>query len=274
MFKKDKINCNQWEAEITMAYLTRSINKEDMDKLSDELLKIKYLEKMVGWPKWKERFIFEPGSIVSEKDDKGNAVSTEAAECKANYRFNCPSWKSISWINCNAIPYHDFKTWKQFGEDRLKVKWIFCKWNILEVSVLEKDKNFATWSKPEWLKLKEIRCTKKLKWGHYWLGCNKSKNHLPCLHEDWVKANSSATNGATGGDYCSIWFCEALEDKPTVMLGCKHFFHEVWLREKIINKWAPPKISFQYLNCPSWNTSIHVDHQELKSIIGKKQITK
>ena len=269
LYKKDKVNCNQWQAEITMAYITRSINKEDMDRLSDELLKIKYLEKMVGWPKWKERFLFEHGNFVNKKDAKGSAVSREAAECKNKYKFNCPSWESISWINCNAIPYHDLKTWKQFGENRLKVKWIFCKEDILKVSVLEKDKNFATWSKPEWLNLKEIRCTKKLKWGHYWLGCKKSKKHLPCLHEDWVNANSSATNGVTRGDYCSIWFVEALEDKPTTMLSCKHFFHDKWLKEKIINKWVSPKISFEYLNCSLWNTSIHLDNPELKSIIGK-----
>ena len=160
-------------------------------------------------------------------------MSKEAAEWKAKYRLKWPKWNTIAWIWWNAIPYHDFKTWEQFGEDQLKIKWIFCKWDILEMSVAAADKNFATCSKPEWLKLKESRWKHKLKWGHYCLGSIKSKNHLPWLNEKWSKLNESITNGTVSTDYWPIWYWEALEDKPVVKLGWNHFFHEDWLTNKL-----------------------------------------
>mmetsp|Transcript_9190 Transcript_9190/g.10361 ORF Transcript_9190/g.10361 Transcript_9190/m.10361 type:complete len:156 (-) Transcript_9190:6-473(-) len=48
------------------------------------------------------------------------------------------------------------------------------------------------------------------------------------------------------------------------MLKCKHFFHADCILSKIEQKWNPPNVSFEYLNCPACKTPIEVDHSDIE----------
>ena len=58
----------------------------------------------------------EQGQIeMNQKDENGQQISREAAECKSKYRIKCTECKKEFCSNpeCLESPYHEFKTCKE-----------------------------------------------------------------------------------------------------------------------------------------------------------------
>ena len=51
-------------------------------------------------------------------------------------------------------------------------------------------------------------------------------------------------------DYCTICWCSALGQEPSVILGCRHLFHVGCLKSLVQKQYNGPRIVFNYLDCP------------------------
>lgn len=107
-------------------------------------------------------------------------------------------------------------------------------------------------------------CNKVHQCGHLCGGTKNESTCLPCLY------------GCTPGtdlrqdadDMCMICFTEALSCAPAIQLKCGHVFHLHCCRAVLMKRWAGPRITFAFSQCPICKATI--EHcalgDELKSV--------
>ena len=115
-------------------------------------------------------------------------------------------------------------------------------------------------------------CHKILPCGHNCRGFRGEKKCLPCLNEKCAEEARAACSsghchkddtvleGITDEDFCTICFISELAAEPCIKLGCGHVFHMNCIKTIIENKWLGHRITFKFLECPSCNQPIDVDH--------------
>lgn len=89
-------------------------------------------------------------------------------------------------------------------------------------------------------------CNKVHPCGHLCGGLANEENCLPCLQG----CRSSSTLKQDADDMCMICFTEALSCAPAIQLICGHVFHAHCARNALIRKWAGPRITFSFSQCP------------------------
>ena len=115
---------------------------------------------------------------------------------------------------------------------------------------------------------------KKKPCGHRCGGFKDEAKCLPCLHEDCAKAGQEEAKGGGGlfdgvnaDAYCGICFISGLGAEPAIQIGCGHVFHYNCIKNLLEKKWVTPRITFNFLNCPSCKKQIDCKHSpELKRL--------
>ncbi|KAG8222416.1 hypothetical protein J437_LFUL004875 [Ladona fulva] len=130
-------------------------------------------------------------------------------------------------------------------------------------------------------------CSKLHPCGHLCGGIAGESPCLPCLH-GCVPTQTSArsptspsslyapskpqTNSTPlpplkqdADDMCMICFTEALSCAPAIQLKCGHVFHMHCCRNVLMKKWAGPRITFSFAQCPICKADIH--HTVLEDLL-------
>ncbi|PNF28397.1 hypothetical protein B7P43_G16744 [Cryptotermes secundus] len=89
-------------------------------------------------------------------------------------------------------------------------------------------------------------CNKLHPCGHMCGGIKGEAVCLPCLHG----CSSNPTLKQDADDMCMICFTEALSCAPAVQLKCGHVFHYHCCRCVLMKRWAGPRITFAFSQCP------------------------
>ncbi|XP_073976386.1 MYC binding protein highwire isoform X3 [Rhodnius prolixus] len=101
-------------------------------------------------------------------------------------------------------------------------------------------------------------CTKVHQCGHVCGGIASEVECLPCLHG----CNPGAVQlKQDADDMCMICFIEALSSAPAIQLKCGHVFHMHCCRNVLTKKWAGPRITFAFAQCPICKSPM--EHQVL-----------
>uniref|UniRef100_A0A8D8RF51 RCR-type E3 ubiquitin transferase n=1 Tax=Cacopsylla melanoneura TaxID=428564 RepID=A0A8D8RF51_9HEMI len=98
-------------------------------------------------------------------------------------------------------------------------------------------------------------CTRVHPCSHPCHGIKDEDPCLPCLYHcdqggqsgDWGRGRPLKQDA---DDMCMICFTEALACAPAIQLECGHVFHYHCTRSVLIQKWAGPRISFSFQQCP------------------------
>ncbi|XP_060843295.1 E3 ubiquitin-protein ligase MYCBP2 isoform X2 [Rhopalosiphum padi] len=106
-------------------------------------------------------------------------------------------------------------------------------------------------------------CQRILKCGHLCGGIKGETKCLPCLHGCDSEENPSLKQDAD--DMCMICFTDALSAAPSIQLICGHVFHYQCCKRVLVNKWAGPRITFGFQQCPICKTPI--DHACLAEVL-------
>ncbi|XP_065186981.1 E3 ubiquitin-protein ligase MYCBP2-like isoform X2 [Sycon ciliatum] len=79
--------------------------------------------------------------------------------------------------------------------------------------------------------------------------------------DDNTCCNNNGANGAvievaravhyTADDTCAICYTDTLGEAPAIQLSCGHIFHKHCCDTLLEKQWSGPRISFQFLKCPS-----------------------
>ncbi|RZF32318.1 hypothetical protein LSTR_LSTR001782 [Laodelphax striatellus] len=105
-------------------------------------------------------------------------------------------------------------------------------------------------------------CTKTLECSHPCSGIRGETQCLPCLHN----CAQVASLKQDADDMCMICFTEALACAPSIQLRCGHVFHLHCCRNVLQNKWAGPRITFSFSQCPICKAPI--EHPVLSSLLA------
>lgn len=97
--------------------------------------------------------------------------------------------------------------------------------------------------------------------GHVCGGLAGEANCLPCLQG--CRPNAGLKQDAD--DMCMICFTEALSCAPAVLLSCGHVFHAHCSRLVLTRRWAGPRISFSFAQCPICKAPL--DHPVLRPLL-------
>lgn len=115
-------------------------------------------------------------------------------------------------------------------------------------------------------------CGKLRSCGHSCGGVLNELKCLPCLqHTCHEKETEIAENmkeprlTQDSDDMCMICFTEALLCAPSIQLDCGHVFHYHCGKAVLQKRWAGPKISFSFSQCPICKTDIY--HPSLEDIL-------
>ena len=256
----------KWCDEITLPYLYNAFSRQEINEISELLIKHKKEIECVTCGNWNAMFYIEEGiPNFLEKDENGKTVSEEAAIQKSKFRFKCPECRQESCAHCKESPYHSGLTCQQHSRQLKEVRCKYC----FELITDEKLKKRKCCKKKECELIYKDWCKKVLPCGHNWYGSVQSKTCMPCLNEKCVEKNPAKTYSAKGEDFCSQWFSEGLEDKPWVQLQWGHVFHSSCILEKLKMKWSTAYINFEHLNCDIWKAPIECDHISIKKLIDE-----
>ena len=161
------------------------------------------------------------------------------SECEKNFCSNS---------DCMEEPYHEFKTCKQFKDDKEAMKCRFCQENMAQPSLSPLPAFTFVCREKECVELMSKNCDKMLACGHACCGFKGEERCLPCLDPECVNKNGDATRGKIGDDYCTICFTEGYNQKPCVQIGCGHIFHLACMIEKLKLRWPGcSRIRFEFL---------------------------
>ncbi|KAK6627348.1 hypothetical protein RUM44_009825 [Polyplax serrata] len=89
-------------------------------------------------------------------------------------------------------------------------------------------------------------CNKIHPCGHICGGLAGETVCLPCLQN----CKSSPNLKQDADDMCMICFTEALSCAPAIQLQCGHVFHAHCTRNALVQRWAGPRITFSFSQCP------------------------
>ncbi|GLH12993.1 Uncharacterized protein GBIM_17653, partial [Gryllus bimaculatus] len=89
-------------------------------------------------------------------------------------------------------------------------------------------------------------CSKVHSCGHMCGGIKGESTCLPCLHG----CARTAALKQDADDMCMICFTEALSCAPAIQLKCGHVFHLHCCRNALLKRWAGPRITFSFSQCP------------------------
>ncbi|XP_023712844.2 E3 ubiquitin-protein ligase MYCBP2 [Cryptotermes secundus] len=104
-------------------------------------------------------------------------------------------------------------------------------------------------------------CNKLHPCGHMCGGIKGEAVCLPCLHG----CSSNPTLKQDADDMCMICFTEALSCAPAVQLKCGHVFHYHCCRCVLMKRWAGPRITFAFSQCPICKCNI--EHPVLSELL-------
>nr|XP_018897368.1 PREDICTED: E3 ubiquitin-protein ligase MYCBP2-like [Bemisia tabaci] len=104
-------------------------------------------------------------------------------------------------------------------------------------------------------------CSKVHPCGHMCAGIVGEIDCLPCLHG--CGQDNSLKQDAD--DMCMICFTEALSCAPSIQLRCGHIFHLHCCRSQLLKKWAGPRITFSFQQCPICKAPI--EHPVLNDLL-------
>ncbi|XP_075230357.1 E3 ubiquitin-protein ligase MYCBP2-like isoform X2 [Lycorma delicatula] len=105
-------------------------------------------------------------------------------------------------------------------------------------------------------------CNKLHPCGHLCGGIQGETECLPCLHN--CSGDPSLKQDAD--DMCMICFTEALSCAPALQLKCGHVFHLHCCRNVLQKKWAGPRITFSFSQCPICKAPM--DHPVLNGLLA------
>ncbi|BET00252.1 RING [Nesidiocoris tenuis] len=105
-------------------------------------------------------------------------------------------------------------------------------------------------------------CSKVHPCGHLCGGIANESECLPCLH-GCSAASTSLKQDAD--DMCMICFIEALSSAPAIQLKCGHVFHLHCCRNVLAKRWAGPRITFSFSQCPICKSP--VEHPVLNKLL-------
>jgi E3 ubiquitin-protein ligase MYCBP2 len=114
-----------------------------------------------------------------------------------------------------------------------------------------------------------VACIKKKPCGHRCGGFKDEEKCLPCLNEDCAKKGAEEEerkgeiglfDGVNADTYCTICHISGLGAEPAVQLGCGHIFHFNCVKNLLEKKWVTPRITFNFMNCPSCKKIIDCKH--------------
>ncbi|KAF6200677.1 hypothetical protein GE061_005120 [Apolygus lucorum] len=104
-------------------------------------------------------------------------------------------------------------------------------------------------------------CSKVHSCGHLCGGIVNETECLPCLHG----CTGASSLKQDADDMCMICFTEALSSAPALQLKCGHVFHLHCCRNVIIKRWAGPRITFSFSQCPICKSP--VEHTILSKLL-------
>nr|CAD7199865.1 unnamed protein product [Timema douglasi] len=96
-------------------------------------------------------------------------------------------------------------------------------------------------------------CSKLHPCGHMCGGIKGEATCLPCLHG--CSADPNLKQDAD--DMCMICFTEALSCAPAIQLKCGHVFHQHCCKCVLMKRWAGPRITFAFSQCPICKSDIN-----------------
>lgn len=106
-------------------------------------------------------------------------------------------------------------------------------------------------------------CMKTKVCGHACGGVTNEQRCLPCLEVSCHKKENELAETLKyprltqdADDMCMICFVEALSCAPAVQLECGHVFHLHCCKLVLQKRWAGPRISFGFSQCPICKTDI------------------
>ncbi|GLH12994.1 E3 ubiquitin-protein ligase highwire [Gryllus bimaculatus] len=105
-------------------------------------------------------------------------------------------------------------------------------------------------------------CSKVHSCGHMCGGIKGESTCLPCLHG----CARTAALKQDADDMCMICFTEALSCAPAIQLKCGHVFHLHCCRNALLKRWAGPRITFSFSQCPICKASM--EHCALAELLA------
>ena len=149
---------------------------------------------------------------LKQKDDNGNAITREAAECMSMFRVRCNECNKNFCSNpqCGEEPYHNGKTCAQHKDFKEAKKCRYCLTKLTQAPFDMRPAFKEVCRSQVCMDLMNKSCDKVLRCGHACCGFRGEEICLSCLHPDCVAANPDPTNGKTGEDYCSFCYAEGL----------------------------------------------------------------
>jgi E3 ubiquitin-protein ligase MYCBP2 len=251
-----------------------------------------------------------------ELDNEGKRLSRSAMCHKATNRFRCRMCTIDFCGACREFPYHLGRSCEEVAEDKVAAKCLFCeallrRWpddkelHLRSVkalqSQLEREDVDAAWcvekgdlvavhrfvarvcDAKDCRKRARLSCTRTLECGHHCGGVRGERLCLPCLEEDCRRSSSNQLREEflpSATDLCGICLVEPLRRAPSIRLQCGHVVHLHCAKQKLLQRYPGPPISFGYLNCPQCPRPMqHVSldaymrkHLELLRLVEEKAI--
>ena len=91
-------------------------------------------------------------------------------------------------------------------------------------------------------------CVKHLNCGHVCIGVRDETQCISCIEDNCNDKPKYIAQSLD--DYCNICFTETLAEAPCIELDCGHVFHYQCILQRVKEKWNPPRITFNFMNCP------------------------
>ncbi|KAG0585408.1 hypothetical protein KC19_2G009400 [Ceratodon purpureus] len=252
-----------------------------------------------------------------ELDNEGRRLSKSAMCHKATNRFRCRICTTDFCGACMEFPYHLGRSCEEVAEEKIAAKCLFCeallrdarRWSddkdlslrsVKELqSQLEKEDVDAAWcvekgdlvavhrfvagvcDARDCRKRARLSCTRSLECGHHCGGVRGERLCLPCLEEECRNSSTKQLGREflpAATDLCGICLVEPLQRAPSIRLQCGHVVHLHCAKQKLLQGFPGPAISFGYLNCPQCprpmqHVSLDADmrkHLELMRLVGEK----
>ena len=203
-------------------------------------------------------------------------MSKETAEHMAKFRVRCNQCSTNFCVNCKIKPYHLGRSCEQAKNFEVARKCRYC-WDEMTEPSISPDEAFRdVCRKPDCIALMQKSCNKTHPCGHNCKGFRGESQCLPCIDrgciEEFNKGRPPQTQmfvDYADTDVCNICWVSGLGDEPSMMLGCRHIFHVVCIEKRIMTKWAPPRITWDFLSCPSCKQEMQIppSHQKLTSFV-------
>lgn len=251
-----------------------------------------------------------------ELDNEGRRLSRSAMCHKSTNRFRCSMCTTDFCGACMEFPYHLGRSCEEVAEEKVAAKCLFCEaslrgtrsWydekdlNLRSVkelqSQLEREDVDAAWcvekgdlvavhrfvagicEAKDCRKRARFSCTRTLECGHHCGGVRGERICLPCLEEKCKSASKHLGRKflPAATDLCGICLTEPLQRAPAIRLQCGHVVHLHCAKQKLLQGYPGPAISFGYLNCPQCprlmqHASLDADtrkHLELLRLVREK----